>query len=130
MRMAAQLTEVMARAVEAVAEVARHLDVSAAFLFGSQVEGGADEDSDIDIAVFARGVETWNFLEYVNVATRIQTELHNDIELHFFSDRQLQHCEPASFAAYVQKHGVRVDESAVDQVAEQDVKYRSRETDS
>ena len=121
--MAAQLADVMDRAEQAVSVVARHLDVSAAFLFGSQADGTADRDSDIDIAVFARGVETWDFLQHVDTATQIQMELGHDIELHFFSADQLEHPDPASFAAYVQKHGVRVSKAAVDRVAEREGEY-------
>jgi len=127
--MAAQLAEVMARAEGALSVVGRHLDVSAAFLFGSQVEGGADEHSDIDIAVFAPGVETWTFVEHVNVATRIQAELSNDIELHFFPDDQLEHCHPASFAAYVQKHGAPIKLPVTGQVAEERGEYEPWDAD-
>jgi predicted nucleotidyltransferase len=123
--MAAQLAEVMARAEGALSVVGRHLNVSAAFLFGSQVEGGADEHSDIDIAVFAPGVEMWSFVEHVNAATRIQAELSNDIELHFFPDDQLEHCHPASFAAYVQKHGAPIKLSVVGRVAERGDEYEA-----
>lgn len=120
--------KVMARAMEAVAALARRVPVSAAFVFGSQVNGQATEHSDIDIAAFARGVETWNLLDHARVASRVQAEVGDDIELHIFSDAQLEHCEPASFAAYVQKHGVRVDVAAVDRVAEEESEYDGRET--
>ena len=115
--------EVMARAIEAVAALARRVPVSAAFIFGSQVDGQATEHSDIDIAVFARGVETWGLLEHARAASRVQAEVGDDIELHIFPDVQLEHPEPASFAAYVQKHGVRMDVTAVGRVAEEEPEY-------
>jgi len=120
----------MARAAEAVAALARRVPVSAAFVFGSQVDGRATEHSDIDIAVFAQGVETWDLMEHARVASRVQAEVGDDIELHIFPDAQLGHCEPASFAAYVQKHGALVDQKAIGRVAEERTEYRDPEPGS
>ncbi len=128
--MAVRLDEVKAKAAEAVAALRRESTVVAAFLFGSHIEGRADAYSDIDIGVFVRGAETWDMHRRAQAAVRVQQEVGDDIELHIFSADQLEHCEPASFAAYVLKRGVRVDDAAVGRVAEDKAKCRTRETDS
>jgi len=120
----------MGQARRALAAARRHADVSTAFLFGSHVAGHADADSDIDLAVFVKGAETWGLRERADLAVLVQREVGDDIELHIFPDAQLEHCEPASFAAYVQKHGVRVDEAAVGRIAEEGADYDDCETSS
>lgn len=126
--MAIRANDVMGQARKALAALQQHADVTGAFLFGSHVAGRADADSDIDLAVFVKGAETWGLRERADLAVLVQRESGDDIELHIFSDAQLEHCEPASFAAYVQKHGVRVDVAAVDRVAEEESEYDGRET--
>lgn len=82
--------------------------VTAAYLFGSQVDGTADRWSDIDIAVFINGVETWNLQDRVHTAARIQKTTGDDIDIHFFPATFLLHSEPASFSAWILKHGIEI----------------------
>lgn len=128
-RMGTSLDRVMARAAGAVAALSRSAQVAAAFVFGSQVTGGATAESDIDLAVFVRGCEKWDLMERARAASRIQAEVGDDIEIHFFPAEALEHREPASFAAYVKQHGVRVDEAVVQRAAEQGPPYRTRRTE-
>ncbi len=106
--MAVQLDDVMARVDKAVGALEPRATVAAAFLFGSQAEGTADADSDIDLAVFVRGEERWNINDEIRLCTQVRRAAGSQIELHFFPETALDHPEPASFAAYVQKHGVRI----------------------
>jgi len=98
----------MSRAAEALGVLSRHASVAAAFLFGSQVDGNATADSDIDLAAFIEGAEEWGLRQRTRVIVLVQREAGHDIELHIFPASALEHCEPASFAAYVQKHGIKV----------------------
>ena len=93
------------RARRAVAELSRYVTVVGAFLFGSHVDGRADEWSDIDIGVFVEGLGQWDLMEEIRTSCRIQKEVGNDIELHFFPAHALTNPEPASFANYVIRHG-------------------------
>ncbi len=96
------------RARAAVVSLSRFAKVTAAYLFGSQVEGRADQWSDIDLAVFVEGVEAWTLHDRARIAARVQKEAGDDIELHFFPAQALQHHHNASFAAWVLDHGVRL----------------------
>jgi predicted nucleotidyltransferase len=107
--MAVDLDEVKADALRALGALKRHTPVAAAVLFGSQVEGSASEDSDIDLAVFIEGAERWDLRQRVRLSCRVQREAGDRVELHIFPAAALKHCEPASFAAYVLRHGVKVD---------------------
>ena len=111
--MAVGLDDVMADALKALRVLGRHARVMAAFLFGSHVTGRADPDSDIDLAVFVEGAERLDIRERVRISCLVQREAGDHIELHFFPARALTHPEPASFAAYVQKHGTQIETGAL-----------------
>lgn len=96
------------RARAAVVSLSRFAKVAAAYLFGSQVEGRADEWSDIDLAVFVGGLEAWNLHDRARIAAQVQKEAGDDIELHFFPAEAIQHHHKASFAAWVLDHGIRI----------------------
>jgi predicted nucleotidyltransferase len=95
----------MRRALESLA---RRASPVAAYLFGSRVEGRADRWSDYDLAVFVEGAETWDMPSLARLCAAIQKEAGDDIELHIFPATQAVAPEPASFAAYVIAHGVRL----------------------
>ena len=83
--------------------------ISGAFLFGSYAEGKAGPYSDIDLAVFAEGAERWGMFERADLASFVQSQAGDRIEVHFFPAQELGNAEPASFASFVQKHGKRID---------------------
>jgi len=99
------------RATSAVRIVAEQARVRAAFVFGSHVEGKPDKYSDIDLAVFVEGAEKWDIFRRVEVAGGVRDKVGNDLELHFFAAADLKAAEPASFARYVIRHGVRIKET-------------------
>jgi predicted nucleotidyltransferase len=96
------------RAQYAVELLSRYTPVAAAYLFGSWVEGSADESHDIDLAVFLEDLESWDLATRAHTAALVQEKAGNDIKLHFFSARSLHQPEPASFAAYVLTNGVAI----------------------
>ena len=96
------------RSQYAVEVLSRYTPVAAAYLFGSWVEGSADEWSNIDLAVFLEGIESWDLTTRAHTAALVQEKAGDDIKLHFFSVRSLHQPEPASFAAYVLAHGVAI----------------------
>ena len=96
------------RARAAVVCLSRFATVTAAYLFGSQVEGRADQWSDIDLAVFVESLEAWDIYDRARISAQVQKEAGDDIELHFFPAEALQHHHKASFAAWVLNHGVRL----------------------
>ncbi|MBL7224306.1 MAG: nucleotidyltransferase domain-containing protein [Candidatus Brocadiae bacterium] len=106
--MAAQLDEVIAMAEEAVRILKRHADVLAAYVFGSHVDGAPHEDSDLDLAVFAEGVEELDLVQLARLDRRVHQEVGNAVEVHYFPASAATHSEPASFATYVKKHGVKL----------------------
>ena len=72
------------------------------------MEGSADEESDIDLAVFLEDIESWDLATRAHTAALVQEKAGDDIELHFFSARSLHQPEVASFAAYILAHGVPI----------------------
>lgn len=64
--------------------------------------------SDYDLAVFVEGTESWKMTDLARLCATIQQEAGDDIELHFFPADQAAVPDPASFAAYVIKHGIRL----------------------
>jgi predicted nucleotidyltransferase len=96
------------RSKVAVAAVSRFGRVVRAYLFGSQVEGTADRWSDIDLAVFVEGVESWDMHHRARIAAQVQKTAGDDVEIHFLPAKALQERDDASFAAWVLTHGVEV----------------------
>ena len=117
MSMAVRLTlkDAEERARRAVSALTEYASVVDAFLFGSYVEGRADEWSDIDIAVFIEDFDEYTLSRRVKTNSQIHKKEGYDIELHYFPAEALTDAEPASFAAYVIKHGRSI-EIAIEQV--------------
>ena len=93
----------------ALQSLSRRAHPVAAFLFGSRAEGHAGKWSDYDLAVFIEGAERWDMPSLARFCAAIQKEAGDDIELHIFPATQANAPDPASFAAYIMNHGVRLD---------------------
>jgi len=106
--MAVLSPEVRRKACDATRVLDQLAAVQAAYVFGSQAEGRADEWSDIDVAAFMDGVETWGIEERANGMSRVWKEVGLDVEAHLFPSSALEHAEKGSFAEYILRHGVCV----------------------
>jgi predicted nucleotidyltransferase len=101
-----QMTENrLLRALQALSRRARPV---AAYLFGSRAEGRADQWSDYDLAVFVEGAEDWDMPSVARLCAAVQKEAGDDIELHVFPSGAFRSPDPASFAAYIMSHGIRL----------------------
>jgi len=100
--------EVKRRALAAAEALARVAPVRAAFLFGSYAQERADRWSDIDVAAFMDGIETWNLARQTRLIVKVQKEVGFDVEPHLFPSGALEHAQPGSFAAQILAHGVRI----------------------
>jgi len=101
------------RAVEAVRVIGRWGRVRAAYLFGSQVQGTADQWSDIDIAVFVDGAEQWDFDRLSRACAEAQRRAGLDIEMHILPASSYENPPRASFAKHILQHGARLDIEAI-----------------
>ena len=72
--------EVERRALVAAKVLAQLGTLQAVYVFGSCIEGRADRWSDIDLAVFLEGIETWDIRRRAQAMTRAQREAGLDIE--------------------------------------------------
>ncbi len=100
--------QVTSRALAAVHALGREGVVRAAYVFGSHAEGRADRWSDIDVAAFIEGAESWDPWERARMIVVVQKEVGFDVEPHIFAADSLQTADRASFAAYIIRHGVRI----------------------
>ena len=91
-----------------LAQVRQRIRVEAAYLFGSQLNGEADEDSDIDLAIFSPDVDGLNLVERVHLTSEIALGCSVDLELHLYSSRALANARPTNFAGYIIAHGKRL----------------------
>ena len=106
--MAPLSAEVERRALAAARALARHGRLRRAYLFGSHLEGRADRWSDIDVAAFMDGVETWDLRRRARVMAEVQEEVGYDVEAHLFPSAALEMSDPASFAEHIIRHGLRI----------------------
>lgn len=102
------------RALEAVRVIAQWGRARAAYLFGSQVQGTADEWSDVDVAVFVEGAEEWDFERVSRACGAAQRRAGLDIEMHVFPASSYENPPRASFAQYILNHGVPLDIDGVE----------------
>jgi len=97
------------KVAEAVRVIGRWGRVRAAYLFGSQVEGKADQWSDIDIAVFVEGAEKWDFERLSRACGAVQRQAGLDIEMHVFPATSYENPPRASFAAFIMRGGILIE---------------------
>ncbi len=102
-------TETVNEALESGLEYLRQrIRIEAAYLFGSQVTGEANEDSDIDIAIFSPDVEKMSFMQRIDLGIDLTLECNSRLELHLFSSRALVNARSTNFAGYIIAHGKRL----------------------
>lgn len=105
----AVLDQIISDKIRAATRVlSRYGSVHAAYLFGSQVEGTADEWSDIDIAAFMDGIDGLDMKARASIAARVMIEVSSDVEVHLFPSSSLESPGRGSFAEYILNHGIRV----------------------
>lgn len=109
--------EVERRAVAAARVLSRQGALRSAYVFGSYAEGRADRWSDIDVAAFIEGVETWDLRRRTQAMLQVQKEIGFDVEPHLFPASSLDHPEPGSFVAHVLRHGIRIFDRARSQTS-------------
>lgn len=83
-------------------------EVYAAYLFGSQATGSADEWSDIDVALFVEGSESWDFKQLTGAAYEIYKQCGAMVEAHFFPAWAAAEPVQGSFAEWVIKNGRKI----------------------
>ncbi len=93
---------------EGLARARERIRIEAAFLFGSQVTGNADENSDVDLAIFSPDVDNLNFVERIHLTSEIALNCDSRLELHLYSSKALANARPTNFAGYIVAHGKRL----------------------
>lgn len=96
------------RARQALEVLSQSLKIVAVYLFGSHADGTSDQWSDIDLAVFAEGVEGWDLSKRAHVIADVQEKAGDDVDVHLFSAKSLTMSDPASFAAWVLSYGIKL----------------------
>ncbi len=82
--------------------------VRAAYLFGSYVGGTPTDESDIDIAVFAEGIESEKIDSRMDFISLIQKKIAAEVELHLYPAERLNDLRPTNFAGYISSHGKKI----------------------
>ncbi len=93
---------------EGLARARERIRIEAAFLFGSQVTGNADKDSDVDMAIFSPDVDDLNFVERIHLTSEIALNCDSRLELHLYPSKALANARPTNFAGYIVTHGKRL----------------------
>ena len=104
-RSAAEVEKLSHQALQALE---RELPISAAFLFGSYVEGGAHEGSDIDLAVFTPERSRLKIADRSRLQLHLQHNCAMDLELHLFPAAALEAARQTNFYGHLLEHGKRL----------------------
>jgi predicted nucleotidyltransferase len=101
---------IQAKIQKAVEVLNRNVGMTAAYLFGSQVTGKTDQWSDIDLAIFADGIDRWDLRDRARVAAQVQKETGDDVEIHFFPGEILYNGERdlAGLDAWILFYGIEI----------------------
>jgi predicted nucleotidyltransferase len=86
----------------------REIPITAAFLFGSYVEGGAHPESDIDLAVFTPERSRLKIAEKSRLQLHLQRHCALDLELHLYPADGLDRARRTNFYGYLLEHGKRL----------------------
>jgi predicted nucleotidyltransferase len=81
-------------------------NISEAYVFGSSVKTGLNEESDIDIAVVSKDFEGLPYYD-VRKISRIRRQVDLRLEIHPFSERDILD-DPPFFFKEIKKSGIRV----------------------
>lgn len=106
--MVRQFKEVENIAQKVVFLVNNRFPVRVAYLFGSYVDGNARDDSDIDIAVFADGVDVEDIDSRMDFISEIQKNTSAEVEIHLFSSNLLKEVRPSNFIGYISSRGRKI----------------------
>jgi len=99
---------VRGRVETALAIVQQFGTVVETYLFGAHVEGTAAPGSDIDLAVFVEDLAAWDPMDQIEMASKVQRQVGEDVEVHLMPAASLHQSDDAGFAAWVLTRGVRV----------------------
>jgi predicted nucleotidyltransferase len=104
-RSATEVDQISQRALETLE---REMPITAAFLFGSYVEGGAHGASDIDLAVFTPQASRLKISEKSRLQLYLQRHCALDLELHLYPADALNRARRTNFYGYLLEHGRRL----------------------
>lgn len=106
--MVRQLKEVEEIVRTVIGIINQRYPVRAAYLFGSYVDGVPRDDSDIDIAIFAEGIESEDIDTRMDFIAQVQKVIGAEIELHLFPAALLNELRPTNFPGYISAHGKKI----------------------
>ncbi len=106
--MARTLFEITNIAERALDILSQELPISAAFLFGSHVDGVPHEGSDIDLAIFTPNEARPKLDDKARLQLQVQRDCALEVELHFYPARALGQARPTNFYGYLLRHGKRL----------------------
>ncbi len=104
----AEIAHLDAIVQEGLSHVRQRIRIEAAYLFGSQLTGKADADSDLDLAVFTPDVDGLDLVGRVHLAAELSLACDSSLELHLYPSRALANARPSNFAGYIVAHGKRL----------------------
>jgi predicted nucleotidyltransferase len=93
---------------QALETLEREIPITAAFLFGSYIEGGAHEGSDIDLAIFTPERSRLKIAEKSRLQLHLQRHCAVDLELHLYPADALDRARRTNFYGYLLEHGRRL----------------------
>lgn len=103
--MARSLAEIEAIASRTLSLLRERIPVTQAYLFGSQVEGIPDENSDIDIAAFSPAADAMDTTKRISLVVDVERQIGASVELHLYGASQFAEARPTNFFGYLLTHG-------------------------
>lgn len=102
--MARNLAEIETIASQTLSLLRKRIPVTEAYLFGSQLEGVPDENSDIDIAAFSPAADAMDVATRVALVVDVERQVGASVELHPYGASQYADARPTNFFGYLRTH--------------------------
>lgn len=103
--MARSLAEIETIASQTLSLLRERIPVTQAYLFGSQIEGIPDENSDIDIAAFSPAADVMDAIKRIELVVDVERQIDASVELHLYGASQFAEARPTNFFGYLLAHG-------------------------
>jgi len=103
--MARNLVDIETVASRTLSLLRQRIPITQAYLFGSQVEGVPDENSDIDIAAVSPAADAMDVATRVALVVDVERQVGASVEVHLYGASQFAEARPTNFFGYLLAHG-------------------------
>lgn len=101
-------TEVNRIVKKTVGFLKNHIQIDAAYLFGSYARGNPHAFSDIDLAFFSPTVNKMSIDQKITMLSKIAEKVGSNVEIHLYPKKCLKEAQSTNFYGHILKTGRKI----------------------